>query len=574
MASLATRVMAGISAFREAYVTAAMEGYEDSSFTSVYDFESSSARLTRYDVLWAYYQGNAYRTIRSWARQMKVTYGLYTYIRDIYNPANRICDFHQTHIWGGHLDQEAGDGSEVATSLPITSADSALRSAIAQLWQDSKFHIAKDIITLNGSVFGDAFIKVVQDPVQELVYLERVPPSWITDLETDVLGNVTYYELSQNRQDPDTTQDRSVVYIERATLTEVGVFFQTFKNNAPYAWDGNPEEWVVDYPFVPLVHIKHNDVGLDWGWSELFPNLGKFRETDDQASKLSDQVRKMVDAPWLFSGVKPGKTGGTVTIEGLGTENLTNKEITPEEIPALFAHETGARAQALVADLSIADTITHIQEINLEIERAYPELRTSMGNVRGSGDVSGRALLIARQEADDKVAKRRLNYDEGLVRAHRMAICIAGEAGYEEFSGFGFDDFDSDKTFHRIKPERPVFKPHPTESLDQNRQMWTNAHLAERVGVPLDIFLKDQDWSEKRIQEIINSETYQLHMDAKRLAVEQAEAAAEATESDSDDRREGNDGDDDEDTRGDTSGRGPVSGGQDFNVAERTAVEG
>jgi len=37
--------------------------------------------------------------------------------------------------------------------------------------------------------------------------------------------------------------------------------------------------------------------------------MSKFREVDDIASKLDDQIRKMVDAPWLFIGMtKPVKT--------------------------------------------------------------------------------------------------------------------------------------------------------------------------------------------------------------------------------------------------------------------------
>jgi hypothetical protein len=62
-------------------------------------------------------------------------------------------------------------------------------------------------------------------------------------------------------------------------------------------WDGEGAEWDYPYGFTPMVVFQHNNVGLDFGWSELFPGLSKFREVDDLASKLSDQIRKMVDAP-------------------------------------------------------------------------------------------------------------------------------------------------------------------------------------------------------------------------------------------------------------------------------------
>ncbi len=555
--SILGRFMYAARAFREAYMIAGMEGYDSPAFSALYDFESASARATRYDILWAYYQGNAYRNLHRWSRKLKADYGLYTHIRDIYNPANRIVNFHQTHIWGGHLDPNAGDSSEIPSALPIEDAEEGVEEAIAKIWEWSRWHVTKDIITLYGSVYGDVFIRVTDMPERDRIYLERIHPSWLTELRKNALDEIVYYELSHTRRDPE-NPDKSVVYSEIAELTESGVTYQTFKDNSPYAWNGQSEEWTVPYPFIPMVHIKHNDVGLDWGWSELFPKLSTFRELDDQASKLGDQIRKMVDSPWLFTGVKPGKTGGKLTIEGIGTENTTEQEITREETPILYAHEPNARAFPLVSELDIDAAISHIQELGFEIEKSYPELRTAMGGVRsGRGDVSGRALLIARGEAEDKIEQRRVNYDEKLVKIHKMAMVIAGDAKYEGFS-FSFDDWDEEKMEHRIKALRPVFRPHPTETLDQDRQMWTNAHLAENVGVSLDLFLEDNGWEKDRIQEVLNSDMYKLHVEMLAAQVNTLNAP----------------GDDEGDTTGDTSGRGPISGGVDFDVATRKKTEG
>lgn len=547
--------MSAVRAFREAYITAGMEGFEgDLAFSALYDFEGADARVTRYDILWAYYQGNAYRNLHGWAKKLKATYGLYVHIRDIYNPANRICNFHQAHIWGGHLDEEAGDGSEVPTALPILEAEEATRKAISQLWRWSRWGVKKDIVTLYGSVFGDVFIRVMDMPDRKLVYLDRVHPAWITDLRQNELDEITYYEMTYNRLDPMRDDGSTAEYIERATLIDEGVFYQTFRDGSPYGWNGDDPEWVVDYPFVPMVHIKHNDVGLDWGWSELFPKLSTFRELDDQASKLGDQIRKMVDSPWLFTGIRPGKSGGTITIEGLGGENVTNPEITREETPILYAHEPQARAYALVAEMDIEATLANVKEIGFEVERSYPELRTAMWRGQGQGDVSGRALLLARAEAEDKVYSRRVNYDDMLIRAHKMALAIGGEAGYEDFPGFNFGNWGEDTADHRLRTDRPVFKPHPSETLDQDRALWTNAHLASKVGVPLDVYLRDKQWDDKRIAEIINSEFYKTYVAALELAAEPKEETMN--------------------TRGDISGRGAPAGGQDFDVATNKSREG
>lgn len=552
--------MTALRAFREAYVTAGMEGFEgDMAFSAIYDFEGPEARATRYDILWAYYQGNAYRELHAWAKKMKADYGLYSHIRDIYNPANRICNFHQTRIWGGHLDDEAGDGSENPTSLPIMEADESVRKALAQLWRWSRWGVKKDIITLYGSVFGDVFIRVVDMPDRELVYLDRVHPAWIVDIRKNELEEITFYEMAYHRLDPEKDDGSSVLYTERATLVDQGVLYETYRDNQPYQWNGEDDEWVVDYPFVPMVHVKHNDVGVDWGWSELFPKLSTFREMDDQASKLGDQIRKMVDSPWMFTGIRPGRDGGTVTIEGLGTGNApSTSEITREETPILYAHDPAARPFALVSELDIEAALMNVKEVGVEIERSYPELRTSMRPGTSTGDVSGRALLLARQEAEDKVYARRVNYDDMLIRAHRMAMAIGGEARYEGFQGFGYADWDGAKTEHKLRTDRPVFKPHPSESLDQARQLWTNASLAAKTGVGLDIFLKDMQWAPKRIEEIINSEFYKMYLAMLESQV-QPEPSDEMSE---------------QDTKGDVSGRVAPSGGQDFDTKTIKSREG
>jgi hypothetical protein len=439
-----------------------------------------------------------------------------------------------------------------------------VRNAIAQIWTWSRWQVTKDIITLYGSVFGDVFLRVTDLPERKMVYLERIHPAWLVDVRKNPLDEIEYYEMTYVRRDPE-KPDKNVQYSETAELTDKGVTYQTFKNNSPYAWNGNSDEWTVPYPFLPIVHIKHNDVGLDWGWSELFPKLSTFRELDDQASKLGDQVRKMVDSPWLFTGIKPGKTGGAITIEGLSGEgeNPTKKEVGRDETPILYAHDAAARAFPLVSELDIEAALSHIKDIAAEVERSYPELRTGggMGGGQSREVASGRALLIARGEAEDKIEQRRVNYDEKLVKLHRMAMAIASEAKYEGFSGFTFEDWDGEATDHRIKALRSVFRPHPTETLDQTRQLWTNAHLAENVGVPLEVFLRDSEWEDKRIKEIINSDMYKLHIEMLAATVQQSEGS------------EGDDGDGGGD-QGDTSGRGPLSGGSDFNVSTRKKVEG
>ena len=108
-----SRVMAGAKAFREAYFSTEMDAAEQVSFSS---FE---ARRLRYAVLWAYFENTAYRDIHAWAKRMRVDYGLYQYVRNIYNPAYRIGDF-----WGDvHDGREPGPGGRERGERAVGAAD-------------------------------------------------------------------------------------------------------------------------------------------------------------------------------------------------------------------------------------------------------------------------------------------------------------------------------------------------------------------------------------------------------------------------------------------------------------------
>ena len=112
MASLRDRVVAAYKAFREPYLVSEPATADD-------DFSDHEARKLRYAIFWSFYENSAYRNVHSWSTQYRIDYGLYRYIRNIYNPAYRLGEFWKAHLWGGMLDPGAGDGEGVESALPI-----------------------------------------------------------------------------------------------------------------------------------------------------------------------------------------------------------------------------------------------------------------------------------------------------------------------------------------------------------------------------------------------------------------------------------------------------------------------
>ena len=480
--SVWSRLMTGLRAFREAFLSADVQDPDDWT-----DFDG---RQTRYDLLWSLYENTAYRSIHSWATAYKSTFGLYKYARNLYNPAYRLGEFWKTHIWGGALDLDAGR----AGVLPIVAHYDPVRKAIAQIWRWSNWPIKKDVCTLWGAVLGDVAIKVIDDTDRRKTYLELVHPATLADVQIDPFGHVKAYTIQEQRQHPN-NPTQEVTYTETAERgAGEETIFRTYLNSQPYPWNGTAAEWVEPYGFIPLVLIQHNNVGLDWGWSELHPALAKIREVDDLASLLTDYVRLNVRAPWLFTGAD--KSRNAIQVAGReSTDDLP--EPGREEMLILYAKDPQTKAQALIADLDIAGTLAHIEALLRELERDYPELR--FDNLRLTGTVSGRTLQVARQPVETKVLQRRAAYDDALVRAQNMAVAIAGYRG--QIPGFNLSSYAAGQLDHSIG-SRPVFDVAQTDRDEEEAAFWTNAGLAQEAGLPLEIYLRRHGWHDHTIQAI------------------------------------------------------------------------
>lgn len=493
--------MAGLRAFREAFVSAETLDPDE--------FNEFGARQTRYEIFWSMYENTAYREIHRWAKTYKTKYGLYRYIRNIYNPAYRLGEFWKTHLWGGTLDLETEEGA-----LPIVTDNDGLRPAIADVWRWSNWYVRKDICTLYGSVFGDVFLRVVDDVEREHVYLDVLHPGTVESVTVDPFGNIKGYAIEEMRKDP-MNPEKSVTYREEAERGEgEAVTYRTYLDGKPFAWNEVAAEWQEPYGFIPLVHVQHNDVGLDWGWSELHPARSKMHELDDVASILSDQIRKTTNVKWMFAGIKKSDTSPTPA--GVSTETSSTPEPGREEEPAFFASDPQARPFPLVAQLDIEGTVNHILEILRDLERDYPELKFDA--LRASGDVSGKALRVARQPAEAKVLQRRAAYDDSLVRAQQMAVAIGGFRKYEGFAGFGLESYAAGDLDHQIG-ERPVFAVDTMDELEEKKLFWETAGMAIKANVPLDGYLRDAGWDEERIKSLTDSPEYQARLALMQMAL-------------------------------------------------------
>jgi hypothetical protein len=456
------------------------------------------ARRDRYEVFWAHYEGNVYRRgVRHFAEGLKDAYGLYSHIRSIRSPAYRIGEFWAGKVMPGALDPAAGDGTARASALPIiipasTPPDKAeaLRACIARIWRESVWQVMKSVWTRHGAVLGDVGLMVVDDPANRRVYFKSVHPRTIVELPRDDRGNVRGYSLQDMRPDPEAPvvpgqMAPLAAYQETATRVGSSVYYQTFRDGVPYDWggpggDGPPRtEWTEDYGFVPFVFVPHRDMGLGWGWSELHPSLPRLHEVDDQASKLCDQVRKCVDARFLFAGVRPEDLAANRELAA-GAGYDADDEDDRDTIEDLYVPEPRAQAQPLVAPLDLAAAQANIQALLDGIDAQHPELLIDMVGPQASGE----SRRLAKEKVEAMVAERRPVYDDALVRAHMMAISIGAMRGYPGYEAFSAESYAAEELVHAIG-DRPVFAVDELDRIAVADARFAAAGKAVLIGVPL-----------------------------------------------------------------------------------------
>lgn len=410
-----------------------------------YDWDNVNARLFRYALAEAYYSNIVYRDIATFSGTLKAQHSLYRSIRGVYNPVYRLVEAYGAKVYGGTLDFE--DLS--AGAIPIRMATPELMDAIKQVWLWSNWQNDKTLYVRTGAKLGDSAIKIVDEPDKGRVRMEVLHPGKIKDITVDAVGNVKAATIEYRQYDAE--KDRWFTYTEKITKTNPQtVHFATFRDGKPYAFNadtaGNPmPEWDVPYGFIPLVVVHHKNVGMQWGANAFNAARDKIDEINDAASLLNDQTRKAVNVLWYFAGVAGAKELSVST-------NTASDDKDRDKMPAIYGPADSVPTP-MIANVDIAAASEIIAQMLLELERDMPEL--ALHRLREGGNLTAPGVRAAYDDAVSRFKEAQGVYDDGLIRAHKMAVTIGGFRGYDGFAGFGLDSYERGDLDHIIA-ERPV----------------------------------------------------------------------------------------------------------------------
>lgn len=455
--------------------------------TADYPWDDYTARLFRYALYEAYDTNTIYDSVTRFSTQLKDSGSLYAHVRGIYNPVARLNESYVDKIYGGALDFETLTTGAVPLVFGEGADETRLVTALRQVWLWSNLRINKDFYVRTGAKLGDVAWKIVDTAPRGgqrsagKVYMEVVHPGKIASVTMDAVHNVKAVTLEYERTDAATGRD----YLYREEID--GDWFRTYRDGQPYAYtedaSGTPvAEWRNPYGFVPLVLVQHRNVGLQWGANAFYAQVGKIDEINDAASLLNDSVRKVVNPMLKATGFR---AGSTIQFE---TDNR-------DSVPVLYGPE-GTTIEPLTPNINLADAGANVDRLLLELERDLPEL--ALHRVREGGQLTAPGVRAAYADAVGRFKSAMSAYDDGLIRAQKMALSIGGFRGYEGFEGITLDSYAAGDLEHYIR-DRAIIE----DALSKQEKVTVLQALPDRPEVAR-LILEELGYNSARIDEVVS----------------------------------------------------------------------
>ena len=437
---------------------------------------------------------------RQFYQELKAYYlnnGLYEFLNDVLqatrisnkdikplkNPANRVVEFYAALLWPGH---------DLETDMPILTDNDRILEPIAQIQKWSNFATRKQRVARRFATLGDMVIKIntKQDATGQVtaVYQSFMDPTYVSEIETDERGFVTYIRLDIPRWEEVNGMDVEKFHTEvwskerqdwRIWLQEKGIDEELDKLGEPDSSGTFDDSFGAD--FVPFVYQEFRDDGNGRGNGAFTAALDKIDEINAKATRLAQLLFRHGKADMAMVSDVVDKSGRPLPAPN--TDNLTTSvETVTMQGEKFWKLPSGWDIKHLIANIDYDSHLAAIQADIDELQQDLPEL--AYNRISEASDLSGRALRYMLEAAVSRLLEARGNGESAFVRANEMALTIGQNTGvFSDIGTFEAGDFN-----HTFKA-RPVLVPDMGE-MAETAQAWTNAgatnfvEVAKRVGVP------------------------------------------------------------------------------------------
>jgi hypothetical protein len=457
-------------------------------------WDSYAARSARYNLNWGFYDNTIYGRLLGQVTAVKGIGSLYKWIRAIYNPVNRDVALYVAKIYGSNLDLETGTEG----AIPLATVDDKLAQAVIQLWKTSNWNMNKNLFVRHGAIYGDNFIKLVDDEDKQQICMEVLHPGKVVEFARNYSNEIEYAVIEY-------VVPKSAVNAERYEYKEIITpdFVETYKDGKLYDYKTGvfsaKGKYKNDYGFVPMSQVQHTALGFQSGASCFHNTRDKIHELNDAASVLNDAAR-------LAAGQNYVATGVNTT-----TDSIDMSRTSRDKISVIKLSSPDATFTQLTSNLDIAGALENIKAMISEIENDMPEL--SLHRMREGQMPSGVAVHMLWGDASDRLEEAAGNYDDATCRAQAMGIAMGALRRYKGYEGFAVTDYESGNLTHTIK-NRSMFD----ETLDLQTQINTLAMVSSQPPPIQRLMLQKMDVDEATIDEIVNAAIEQDERDMQMAA--------------------------------------------------------
>jgi len=405
-------------------------------------------------------------------------------VKPLKNPANRVVEFYAALLWPGH---------DLSVSMPILAANEVILAPIENIQKWSNFAINKQMAARQFATLGDMFIKcntkLNQAGEVTAVYQSFLDPTYVSEIETDERGFLTYLRMDIPQYEEDIHgQEKETVHTEvwdktaqtwRIWLHEKGLDEELEKLGTPTRSGNFEESFGGDY--IPIVYQEFRKDGNGRCSGAFVPALDKIDEINSKATRLAQLLFRHGKADKMLVSDTTDANGRPLPppkIDGLVSADNT-VVIQGEKFYKL---PSGYRIEHLIAQLDYESHLQAIQGDMDELQQDLPEL--AYNRIAEASDLSGRALRYMLEAAVSRLLEARGNGEAAFVRANEMCLSIGQNAGL--FRNLG--TFESGAFDHAFKP-RPVLTPDKLE-MAQTAVSWAGAgatnfiETAKYVGIP------------------------------------------------------------------------------------------
>lgn len=378
-----------------------------------------------YALLRSYYAGEVYERADSNVAAIKQWEGLPRYIRPIILVPRRAVEWWPGHLFPGSWTWDGNAASNGRPNMISYDRDTPeeIRVAVQQAytWGNGPRFLRR--MGRMGPMLGNAFAEAYADHERQKVYPVLIDPQHVIETETNASGDLIMYRLAIPRWDPDAK--RSYIYGKRVTQES----FTTYYDDAERSFvEGQPAEIENEFGFVPAIFPPHVDTGGPHGASAIDGTLPLIDEINGVVSQINDYIMRIVNQHVIIESPNPRQLQQQLQANAsetrTATTDRTNYHDGRQETKVLPA-PTGTAVHRLLEDIGLAASDPHIQRLEREIEKNFPEIVLSDKLLEMSQVTRPGAIPLV-QDVQHKYDESAGNYYDGVASLGQMMSSMGG----------------------------------------------------------------------------------------------------------------------------------------------------